>query len=214
MSSDRILRHKLIDRLFHWAMAASMLVLMATALCPILGIEFDWVPIHWIFGIILTVIILFHIVRAVFQQDLMLMWVGPRELLKAFFALRTGALPKTGKYSIAQRLMHNTVTVLALIVLVTGLFMLVRIDTPFWERDPYLLSQSVWGIIYVLHGLSAVLFFGLVMMHVYFAFRPEKLFYTRSMILGWVTKDESDKHHDDTKWCDQVVIRDGEEGSS
>ncbi len=214
MPTDRIVRHKLVDRLFHWVMAATMLALMATALCPILGIEFDWVPIHWIAGVILTAVILFHTARAILQQDLMSMWVGPVELIKALGAVRSGVFPKTGKYSIAQRLMHNTVTVFGLIVLVTGLFMLVRIDTPFWERDPYLLSQSTWGVIYVLHGLSAVIFFGLVMMHVYFALRPEKLCYTRSMILGWITRSEFDENHDAALWQDLETVDTGEGESS
>ena len=210
MSSERILRHKFIDRLFHWVMAATMLVLMATALCPILGIEFDWVPIHWIAGVILTVVILHHTVRAIFQQDLMSMCVGPMELVTAFSALKSGALPKTGKYSIAQRMMHNAVTLFGLIALITGLLMLVRIDTPFWERDPYLLSQSTWGIIYVLHGLSAVVFFGLVMMHVYFALRPEKLFYTRSMLLGWITRSEFNENHDAALWQNVETVESNE----
>ena len=213
MASERIVRHKFIGRLFHWVMAATMLVLMATALCPILGIEFDWVPIHWIAGVILAVVILHHTIRAIVQQDLMSMWVGPSELIRALGSLKNGILPKTGKYSIAQRLMHNTVTVFGLIVLVTGLLMLVRIDTPFWERDPYLLSQGTWGIIYVLHGLSAVIFFGLVMMHVYFALRPEKLFYTRSMILGWITRAEFSENHDESLWQNIETV-DGEEGGS
>ena len=214
MSTERIIRHKFIDRLFHWVMAATMLVLMATALCPILGIEFDWVPIHWIAGVILTVVILHHTVRAIFQQDLLSMWVGPMELIKALGSLRSGVLPKTGKYSIAQRMMHNAVTLFGLIALITGLLMMVRIDTPFWERDPYLLSQSTWGIIYVLHGLSAVIFFGMVMMHVYFALRPEKLFYTRSMILGWITRSEFNENHDASLWQDVETVESNEEESS
>ncbi len=200
MTSDRILRHKLIDRLFHWAMAASMLTLMGTGLCPIIGIEFEWVPIHWIAGVILAAIILFHTLRAIFQQDLMSMWVGPVELIKTLGTLRSGVFPKSGKYSVAQRLMHNAVTVFGLIALATGVLMLVRIDTPFWERDPYILSQTTWGYVYVLHGLAAVIFFSLVMMHVYFALRPEKLFYTRSMLLGWITRGEFDQNHDAALW--------------
>ena len=202
MTSDRILRHRLIDRLFHWAMAATMLTLLGTGLCPILGIEFDWVPIHWIAGVVLAAIIVFHTVRAVFQQDLMSMWVGPGELIKALGALRNGGFPMPGKYSIAQRLMHNTVTVFGLAALATGILMMVRIDTPFWERDPYLLSQSTWGFIYVLHGLAAVIFFGFIMLHVYFALLPEKLFYTRSMVLGWITRDEFNANHDPALWRD------------
>jgi formate dehydrogenase subunit gamma len=202
MSSDRIVRHHLVDRLFHWAMAASMLTLLGTGLCPILGLEFDWVPVHWISGVVLTIAVVWHIVRALLQQDLRSIWVGPIELLKTIGSLRSGVFPKPGKYSIAQRLMHSTVTVFCVAALVTGLLMLVRIDTPFWERDPYLLSQSTWGWIYVLHGLAALIFVSVIMLHVYFALRPEKLFYTRSMILGWITRKELEENHDPALWKD------------
>jgi cytochrome b subunit of formate dehydrogenase len=98
--------------------------------------------------------------------------------------------------------MHSTVTVFCLGALVTGLLMMVRIDTPFWERNPYLLSQSTWGWIYVLHGLAALIFVSVIMLHVYFALRPEKLFYTRSMILGWITRKELEDNHDPDLWKD------------
>ena len=200
MSSDRITSHRLVDRLFHWVMAASMLALLGTGLCPILGLEFDWVPIHWMAGVVLTVTIVWHIFRAIFQQDLLSIWIGPSELIKALVALRKGAFPKPGKYSIAQRLMHSTVTVFCLAALVTGLLMLVRIDTPLWERDPYLLAQATWGWIYVVHGLAALVFVSVILLHVYFSLRPEKLFYTRSMLLGWITSKELEENHDPALW--------------
>ena len=202
MSSDRIIRHRLPDRLFHWAMAASMLTLLGTGLCPILGIEFDWVFIHWVAGVVLTITIIWHIFRAIQRHNLLSIWIGPVELLKAFAAARNGQFPKPGKYSIAQRLMHSTVTVFCLTALVTGLLMLVRIDTPFWERDPYLLSQATWGWVYVLHGFSALVFVTVIMLHIYFGLRPEKLFYTRSMILGWITRRELEQNHDPALWTD------------
>lgn len=202
MSSDRIIRHTLIDRLFHWAMAVSMLTLLGTGLCPILGLEFDWVPPHWIAGVVLSVTIVWHVVRSILRKNLLSIWVGPIELLKALAAARSGLFPKPGKYSIAQRLMHSSVTVFCLTALVTGLLMLVRIDTPFWERDPYLLSQSTWGWIYVLHGLAALVFVSLIMLHVYFGVRPEKLFYLRSMVFGWITRDELEKNHDPALWSE------------
>lgn len=200
MSSDRITRHQLSDRLFHWVMAATMLTLMATGLCPILGWEFDWVPIHWISGVLLTITVVWHIVRSITQQDLRSIWIGPIELLKLVGSLRSGIFPKPGKYSVAQRLMHSAVTVFCLTALVTGLLMLVRIDTPLWERNPYLLSQSTWGWIYVLHGLAALVFVSIILLHIYFALRPEKLFYTRSMILGWITRKELEENHDPALW--------------
>lgn len=202
MSSDRITRHRLADRLFHWVMAATMLTLMATGLCPILGIEFDWVPIHWIAGVLLTITIVWHIIRSITQQDLKSIWIGPFELLKLAGSLKSGVFPRPGKYSVAQRMMHSAVTVFCMTALITGLLMLVRIDTPFWERDPYLLSQSTWGWIYVLHGLAALVFVSIITLHVYFALRPEKLFYTRSMILGWITRKELEENHDPALWTD------------
>ena len=179
-----------------------MLTLLGTGLCPILGLEFDWVPVHWIAGVILAITLIWHISRALLQQDLMSIWIGPIELLKTIGSIRSGIFSKPGKYSIAQRLMHSIVTVFCLGALVTGLLMMVRIDTPFWERNPYLLSQSTWGWVYVLHGLAALIFVSVIMLHVYFALRPEKLFYTRSMILGWITRKELEDNHDPDLWKD------------
>src|SRR5215472_4410614 len=62
--ADRVERHKAIDRAYHWVMAASILILLATAFLPILGIKFEWVGIHWVTGLILTAIVLFHIIRS------------------------------------------------------------------------------------------------------------------------------------------------------
>ena len=53
---------------------------------------------------------------------------------------------------------------------------------------------------YVLHGLAALLLVTMVMMHVYFALRPEKLKFTRAMIRGWITRQEFDEHHDPKRW--------------
>ena len=107
---------------------------------------------------------------------------------------------KPGKYSAAQKLYHHLITIVIMVAIVTGLMMLVRIDSPFWERNTYWLSQENWGIVYVLHGLSALVSISLIMVHIYFAFRPEKLLYTRSMILGWITRDEYLTHHDPDRW--------------
>ena len=65
-----IIRHTLTDRLFHWSMALCVLVLLATAFLPIIGIKFKWVTIHWVSGLILTAVVLFHIGRIFFQYGL------------------------------------------------------------------------------------------------------------------------------------------------
>src|SRR3981189_163036 len=61
---QRIPRHSLVARLYHWIMAASMLTLLITAFLPKVGPQFDWVTWHWIAGSVLTAPVIFHVVPA------------------------------------------------------------------------------------------------------------------------------------------------------
>jgi hypothetical protein len=47
---ERVPRHSLTARLFHWIMAAAMFTLLFTAFLPKVGIQFPWVTYHWIAG--------------------------------------------------------------------------------------------------------------------------------------------------------------------
>jgi formate dehydrogenase subunit gamma len=184
--NGRVERHKGVDRLFHWLTAASVLTLMITGLLPALGIKFNWVVVHWSVGIFLVVLVLFHIVRALFWQRLKCMlWISAQEV--------TGK--KVVKYTVAQKLMHHAMTLMVLAAVITGCLMLMKMDTPLWKRDPYTLSQATWGVIYVIHGTAAVSAITLVFIHIYFALLPEKAMYLRAMIRGWMTREESIKHH-------------------
>ena len=58
---ERVPRHSLTARSFHWVMAAAMFTLLFTAFLPKVGVQFDWVTYHWIAGSVLTVSIIFHI---------------------------------------------------------------------------------------------------------------------------------------------------------
>ena len=79
MASERILRHKAFDRLLHWISAASVLTLLATGLLPVLGVDFDWITIHWVAGIVFIAAVLVHIVRASFWQHLGSMAIGLKD---------------------------------------------------------------------------------------------------------------------------------------
>ncbi len=187
-------------------MAASVLTLLGTGFFPILGWKFAWVAPHWIAGLVLALALVFHIVRAVFWQDLHAMAVGPRDLRKALTAARrtlrrSGPEPaKPGKYPLPQRLYHHAAAAAVLTTVASGALMMVKVDTPFWPRNPYWLPDDGWGLIYVLHGLAALSLITLVMLHVYFAARPEKLWITRSMLLGWITRRHYLEHHDPESW--------------
>ncbi len=190
----RVTRHDTIDRLFHWVMAASVFALLITGVLPIVGIEFAWLELHWIAGIALTVIVLFHIVRAVFVQDASEMVITGSDLKEPFDDAK-----KPGKYSAAQKGMHAAVTILTLLVIASGIVMFAMIDTPWWERTNSL-SESTLGLVFFVHGISTLALIGLICLHIYFALRPEKLFYTRSMIKGWISRDELDANHDPQRW--------------
>jgi formate dehydrogenase subunit gamma len=190
MSHQPVVRHQLPDRLLHWLLAFNILILLLTGLLPKLGINFAWLELHWISGLLLVLLSLVHLLRVLAAKPLLNMWVSLRDL-------GTG---KPGKFSLPQKLMHNAVAVVTLTALVTGLLMLVRIDTPLWTRDPYWLSAATWGVVYVLHGLVALVFTSIIMLHVYFSLRPEKRLYLRSIVKGWITRAEYEREHDPDQW--------------
>ena len=211
----RIERHTSAARFFHWVMAAAMIALLITGFFPIVGIQFPWVTIHWIAGVLLTISILYHIVHATFYLDFWSIWILPSDLQEAWQRVKNqmgqdaGAIRKHGKYPLDHKLYHLAVTIAGIAVIGTGLVMMLRIDSALWPRNPYLFSEATWGLMYVLHGLGAVLFVTLTLTHVYFAVRPEKLWITKSMIFGYVDRDRYLEHHDPQRW---VVSRDSTEG--
>ena len=190
----RVLRHETIDRLFHWIMAGSILLLILTGVAPIIGLRIAWLNWHWIAGLVLTFVVIFHIVRSLFWQDFKSMILGPRDFGEPFDSAK-----KPGKYSFEQKGMHWAVTVVVLAVIVTGLLMFIQIDTPFWDRTNSM-PESQLGLVFLLHGLSTLALVALAATHIYFALRPEKLFYTRSMISGWISEDEMTANHDTSRW--------------
>ena len=193
-SAGPVQRHKLVDRLYHWVMAASILTLMATAFLPIIGWKFEWLAIHWVTGLVLTAAVAFHIIRSLFFQKIMTMVPDGKNISSL------GMETKTGKYNLAQKLYHLAVAVLALSAIGSGLLMLRKIDTPFWKRNPYWFSDHGWGFIYSLHDFAAMALITMVMIHVYFALRPDEWHLTRSMFRGWMTRKEYQDHFDPKRW--------------
>jgi len=214
---ERVPRHSLSARLFHWSMSAAMLTLLISAFVPVMGLEIpSWVTIHWIAGVVLILAIVYHIIHAIGWQDFWsMMSLGSASIqegvahVKHIISSDNPEPPKAGKYPFDHRLYHHSVIVFSLASVVTGLIMMMRIDTPFWTRNPYVISDRAVGWVFGLHGLAGVTFIVLIASHIYFAIRPEKRWITWSMIRGWVDRDHYLSHHDPTKW----VVGDGSSGS-
>lgn len=201
-----VLRHHLAERLFHWSMAACMLALLVTGFLPVLGVNFAWVDPHWIAGVVLTVLVAFHMIRALFFLRLANIWIRWREFTRSFHATTKEALGgprlknRIGKYSVGQKGFHHAVAVVVLVAIVTGFIMMIGIDGPFWERNPFLISESSRGLVFVLHGFAGLISITMIMVHIYFAVRLEKLYMTRSMLCGWISREEFEQHHDPELW--------------
>lgn len=204
---ERITRHTGPARIFHWVMAASMLTLLVTAFLPIVGIRFGWVTIHWIAGLALTGSILFHVIHATFWMDFWSIWLNKDDFRESWNRTQRAAgvsapVPrKAGKYPADNKLYHTAITLSGFIAMITGLFMMTRVQTPFFTRNPYgFFGDTGWGVMYVSHGLMGVALVTLTLAHVYFAIRPEKFWITKSMIFGWISRRHYLEHHDPQRW--------------
>ena len=206
----RIPRHSRVARLFHWIMAASMFTLLFTAFLPKVGVQFDWVTYHWIAGTVLTLSVIFHIIHASFWLDFWAIWPDKEDLVDAWRRVRRfmgqPAPPprRFAKYPLENKLYHGAILLTGWSAIGTGVFMMSRVRTIFFPRNPYLLSDMTWGLMYVLHGLAGVGLIALVMIHVYFAVRPEKRDITKSMIFGTMRREFYLTHYDPERWNVEV----------
>lgn len=203
----KILRHAMSERVFHWLMSVAMIVLLVTAFFPIVGLQFAWVEIHWIAGLVLSATILYHIIHATFWQNFWAMWIDKDDIesgkseLNNILSNNEKEAPKAGKYPVDHKLFHHAASVAGLLAIATGLLMMLRIDTWFGPADPdKFFTDAQWGVVYVFHGLGGVGLISLVITHIYFAVRPDKWWITKSMFFGWITRDDYLKHHDPERW--------------
>jgi cytochrome b subunit of formate dehydrogenase len=170
------------------------------------GVKFAWVTIHWIAGVVLTLSVIYHIIHASFWLNFWSIWPTMSDLADASKRVRLAlgqpapAPHKHPKYPLENKLYHGIIMLTGFAAIVTGVIMMARIRTPLWARNPYLFSDQSWGVMYVLHGLAGVSLVALVMVHVYFAVRPEKWWITNSMIFGWIARRHYLEHHDPDRW--------------
>ena len=217
---DRIQRHKPGARGFHWTMSATMFALLITAFFPVIGIQFPWVTIHWIAGVLLILTVLYHIYHVFAKQDIRNMWIGRRDMKEGSLGLQAALRrpvkrPRAGKYPVDQKMFHHAATLATLGAVVTGVLMMFRIDNFLLPQNTYMFSDAAWGWIYVIHGVSGIALIFLVIAHVYFAIRPEKRWMTWSMINGWITRDRYLENHDPERWTVPEAGGSGEmEGSA
>ena len=220
---EKVQRHTVGARGFHWSMSVAMFVLLITAFFPVVGIRFPWVTIHWIAGVVLILTVLYHIWHVFAKQDFWTMWIGRRDVEEGRDSLKAalgrsgegeaGAgsgsrRPRAGKYPVDQKMFHHAAMIVTIGAVVTGILMMFRIDNFLWAENTYMFSDAAWGWIYVIHGICGIGLIFLVIAHVYFAIRPEKRWMTWSMIHGLIDREKYLQNHDPKRW---VVAESGSE---
>src|ERR1019366_8442545 len=134
-------------------------------------------------------------------------WPDKADLMDAirrgrrFMGLPAPPPRRFAKYPLENKLYHGAILVTGLSAIGTGVFMMFRVHTIFFPRNPYLFSDMTWGLMYSLHGLAGVGLIALVMIHVYFAVRPEKRDITKSMIFGSMRREFYLEHYDPERWA-------------
>jgi formate dehydrogenase gamma subunit len=203
---DKVKRHSLVARLFHWVQSAAMLTLLFTAFAPKMGYKFAWVELHWEAGLWLIAAIVFHIIHATFFMDFWAIWpdkVDIDDAMNRAKIMQGQAAPKPrrfAKYPFENKMYHMTIVLTGLTMAITGFFMMYKVRNPLFTRNPYIFGEMTWGMMYVLHGLAGVSLIALVIVHIYMALRPEKREMTMSMLVGTVSKDHYLHHHDPERW--------------
>ena len=111
-------------------------------------------------------------------------------------------VPKAAKYPIDHKMFHHGAAVSGLVAIVTGIFMMLRLDTWLGAANPYVLNitDNSWGVVYVVHGISGVVLFGMIITHIYFAIRPDKWWITKSMIYGFISREKYVETFDPGRW--------------
>lgn len=203
---EKLQRHTVGARGFHWSMSATMFALLITAFFPVIGIQFPWVTIHWIAGVLLILTVIYHIYHVFAKQDFWTMWVDRNDVeegklgLKAALGRSDVKRPRAGKYPVDQKMFHHAAMIATLGAVVTGVLMMFRVDNFLLPMNTYMFSDATWGWIYVIHGACGIGLILLVIAHVYFAIRPEKRWMTWSMINGWIDRDRYLENHDPARW--------------
>ncbi len=117
---DKVQRHSLAARMFHWVMAAAMLTLLFTAFLPRVGYPFAWVEYHWIAGLVLTTSIIYHVIHATFFMDPWSIWPdkidiedAQRRLKRAQHQLAPSPR-KFAKYPLENKMYHMVIVLAGL----------------------------------------------------------------------------------------------------
>jgi len=207
---DEVERFTAAQRASHWIMAISIFLLMLSGFLIMnhsvtvkSALGLSWILVHEVSAIVLIAYVIYHVGRVLSVGTFWEMWFGITDAKdlwargKNLFGV-SDTYPRQFKYPSAQKLLHWSVTGTTLGLIVTGLVLLRRVQTPLWAATrefsflgikfglggPTLGQMGLIPWSFVLHDFLAISTVALVIGHVYFGLRPEEWDITKSMVTG------------------------------
>ena len=200
---DELVRHRLATRIIHWSVAVTFFLTLLSGL-PIWTPIFGWMA-H-LFGGLAVCRWLHPWVGIAFFAAASVMfvhWIGQmrfepqdrgwmKRRLGAYFGNPGAEDPQTGRYNAGQKWLFYLVTLLAVLLLLSGVVL--------WY--PYEFSQDLREASWILHDAIFILFAVTIVVHIYLATASEPGTF-RAMTRGTVTKAWAKLHH--PRWYRDVT---------
>jgi len=202
-------RYEKMGRFWHWSLFGMILALWISGAAffapgsipgpvPLLGLS--WLFVHLAFAVLFTVGTVVHSVHGFLGHlDPRTVWFDRHDwhelVASARYYLGLGnEVPKGGKFGVWNKVFHTALIVLALIMIVSGIFL--SLDTLGWAE----LDQNGQRRQRLLHDLGSYGFLVLIAAHVFWQLLKRRRPQLKSIFTGTISADTFTANHDWERW--------------
>lgn len=210
-SDARVLKYEVGARLYHWGntIAVIALALSGVALfAPGSLAAAPWLLIHEIGGVAFILLLVLHIVVAPRRGEGRSMWFERRDardlrIIAANFFGRSRNYPAFGKYDPLQKLYHALLTLFALGVIASGVYLFLSAET--WATFSHAWMRGTR----LIHDVAGFVFLAIVIGHIYFGIIRVNWSQLVSMCTGRLRGSSFNLYHDAQRWLphDDKLVR-------
>lgn len=197
-------KYELGARIYHWGnfVFLTMLAVSGVALFVPRSIRptiLSWVLVHEIFAGLYILGLLIHIFAALKRGEPQTMWfeAQDRKDLQTIFANflgRSKEYPRFGKYDPLQKIYHALLTILSLVVIVSGVYMVLSAQA--WATFSH--EWMRWQRL--LHDAGAFAFIAIVLGHIYFGLIKVNWHALAAMFNGKISASYFRLRHSADRW--------------
>jgi cytochrome b subunit of formate dehydrogenase len=198
----RVLRYQAGARLYHWGNTLVVLLLAASGIALFapgsLG-SAPWLIIHEVLAILFVIGLVLHVIVAPTRGEGRSMWFEARDLhdlrvIASNFLGRTRRYPAFGKYDPLQKVYHAFLTLLAVGLIFSGVYLLISGEA--WATYGHEWMRTMR----LVHDISSFAFIAIVVGHVYFGIIRVNWPQLVSMWTGRLRGSSFNLYHDASRW--------------